>query len=225
MRNVVAALNSSIQFNKNNFWIDPINQNQYFVGVQYREKDIKSVETMLDIPMTGPKQPAPVPLQNLATIDRTTVPTEVTHSNIQPTIDLTMGVAGRDLGHVADDVTRVLDEFGKPARRARPGSPTTPTTGESRRLPARRSSSAASTADAGDLPRARLRAGPGAVLMYFLMVALDRSCVVPLTVMLTVPFGLVGVLADALRHRARRSTCSRCWGSSSSSGSRWPTRC
>src|SRR5262249_10187048 len=43
MRNVVAALNSSIQFNKNNFWIDPKNKNQYYVGVQYRERDIRSV--------------------------------------------------------------------------------------------------------------------------------------------------------------------------------------
>ena len=37
MRNVVAAFNSSIQFNKRNFWIDPVGGNQYFVGVQYPE--------------------------------------------------------------------------------------------------------------------------------------------------------------------------------------------
>jgi hypothetical protein len=36
----------------------------------------------------------------------------VTHTNIQPTIDLTMGVYGRDLGHVADDVAAVISEFG-----------------------------------------------------------------------------------------------------------------
>ena len=43
MRNVVAAFNSSIQFNKHNFWIDPKSKNQYFVGVQYYESDIKSI--------------------------------------------------------------------------------------------------------------------------------------------------------------------------------------
>ena len=37
MRNVVAAFNSSIQFNKQNFWIDPVSHNQYYVGVQYPE--------------------------------------------------------------------------------------------------------------------------------------------------------------------------------------------
>ena len=44
MRNVVAALNSSITFNKKNFWIDPKSHNQYFVGVAYPEKDITSLE-------------------------------------------------------------------------------------------------------------------------------------------------------------------------------------
>ena len=53
MKNVVAAFNSSIQFNKKNFWIDPVGGNQYFVGVQYPEGDIKSLKTLLDIPITG----------------------------------------------------------------------------------------------------------------------------------------------------------------------------
>jgi Cu/Ag efflux pump CusA len=33
MRNVIAACNSSIAFNKRNFWIDPVSRNQYYVGV------------------------------------------------------------------------------------------------------------------------------------------------------------------------------------------------
>ena len=49
MRNVVAAFNSSIQFNKKNFWIDPIGGNQYFVGVQYHEEDIQSIDTVLAV--------------------------------------------------------------------------------------------------------------------------------------------------------------------------------
>ena len=57
MENVIAALNSSIQFNKKNFWIDPKSHNQYFVGVQYPENEMKSLETVLDVSITGPKQP------------------------------------------------------------------------------------------------------------------------------------------------------------------------
>ncbi len=74
MQNVVASLNSSISFNKQNFWIDPKSHNQYFVGVQYPEKDITSIETMLDIPITGSLKAAPVPLRTLATITRTDGP-------------------------------------------------------------------------------------------------------------------------------------------------------
>ena len=76
MRNAVAALNSSIQFNKNNFWIDPVNKNQYYVGVQYPEKDITSIDTLLNVPVTGPKQTSPVPLRNIVSIERTNVPTD-----------------------------------------------------------------------------------------------------------------------------------------------------
>ena len=113
MKNVIAAFNSSIQFNKRNFWIDPVTHNQYFVGVQYPEQDIKSIQTLLDIPITSPVQNRPIPLKNIVSLKRATVPAEVTHSNLQPTIDLTMGVSGRDLGHVSDDVTRVINKFGK----------------------------------------------------------------------------------------------------------------
>src|SRR5438128_11445284 len=47
MKNLVAALNSSIQFNKRNFWIDTITHNQYFVGVQYPVESIESIDTYM----------------------------------------------------------------------------------------------------------------------------------------------------------------------------------
>ncbi len=53
MRNLVASLNSSVQFNKRNFWIDPVKHNQYYVGVQYPPDDIKSLETLKDIQITS----------------------------------------------------------------------------------------------------------------------------------------------------------------------------
>ncbi len=117
MKNVVAALNSSIQFNKKNFWIDPVSKMQYFVGVQYPEEDIKDIETLLDIPVTSPVQGHPVPLRTLVRKPvRAEVPAEVTHTNLASTIDLTMGVYGRDLGHVASEVYAIVNNFGVPAR-------------------------------------------------------------------------------------------------------------
>src|SRR5205085_12649698 len=94
MKNLVAALNSSIQFHKKNFWIDPISNNQYYVGVSYPEADIQSVDTILDIPITGVGQKRAVPLGNLATLRKTNVAAEVTHTNLQATIDVTLGVQG-----------------------------------------------------------------------------------------------------------------------------------
>jgi multidrug efflux pump subunit AcrB len=195
MRNVVAAFNSSIQFNKKNFWIDPKSHNQYFVGVSYPEQDIKSIETLLDIPVTSPKQPLPVPLRNVASLTRTTVPTEVNHYNIQPTIDLNLGVYGRDLGHIADDVAAVVERFG---RRNDDGElvPFDPTI-SSMQEPMNGSTIVLS----GEYERMRTTfrdLGFGlvgaALLIYFLMVALFKSWVTPLVILFAVPIGLIGVI-------------------------------
>ena len=70
MKNLVAALNSSIQFNKKNFWIDPVSHNQYYVGVQYPEEEIESIDTILDVPITSPTQKKSIPLRNMATVRR-----------------------------------------------------------------------------------------------------------------------------------------------------------
>ncbi len=198
MRNVISSLNSSIQFNKKNFWIDPVSRNQYFVGVQYPETDITSIDSILNIPITGPLSNQPVPLRTVATLTRSTVPTEVTHVNIQASIDLTMGVSGRDLGHVSDDVNKAIEEFGE---RQADGTwiPYDPSPRDSNAKPTLLKGSRIVLS--GEYARMQTTfhdLGIGlvlaALLMYFLMVALDKSYVVPLTVMLTVPISLAGVL-------------------------------
>ncbi len=196
MKNVVAALNSSITFHKKNFWIDPVSKNQYFVGVQYFEEDIDSIQTLMDVPITSPRQERPIPLRNIATLRRGTVPTEITHNNLQATMDLTLGVQGRDLGHVADDVARVIGEFGK----AQPdGSwlPFDPSEGASRRDPMK----GAMIELSGEYARMQQTfrdLGIGLILavllIYFLMAGLVRSYVVPLCVILVVPLVMTGVL-------------------------------
>ncbi len=196
MKNVVAALNSSIQFHKRNFWIDPVSRNQYFVGIQYFEEDIDSVQTLLDIPITSSVQKQPIPLRNIATIRRGTVPTEITHNNLQATMDLTLSVQDRDLGHVADDVAAVLDSLGKvqPEGTWIPYDPAS-------EGPNRETIKGATIELTGEYAKMQdtfrslgFGLALAAVLMYFLMAALDKSYIVPLTVMLTVPLCLVGVL-------------------------------
>ena len=213
IQNVVAALNSSIQFNKKNFWIDPVSHNQYFVGVQYPEADIRSIETLLNIPITSPTQTQSVPLRNVASIRRTQVPAEVNHTTLQPTIDLTMGVSGRDLGHVAQDVARVIDKFGQPKAHG----VWEPYEVDNLGKPILKKAATAPSNKAGSSKYESLPGGKlelvgeysrmqdtfrnlsvglvlAVLLMYFLMVALDKSWIVPFTVIFTVPLCLAGVV-------------------------------
>jgi multidrug efflux pump subunit AcrB len=164
------------------------------VGVQYPEGDIKSIQTLLDIPITSPKQHKSIPLANLVTLERREVPTEVTHTNIQPTIDLTMSTYGRDLGHVSDDVAKVINEFGQ----RQPDGTWLPYDPSSN---AKRPMQGSKIVLSGEYARMQdtfYNLGFGLIgaslLMYFLMVGLDKSWVVPLTVMLVVPLCLIGIL-------------------------------
>ncbi|HVX09933.1 MAG TPA: efflux RND transporter permease subunit [Pirellulales bacterium] len=196
MKNVVAALNSSIQFNKKNFWIDPVSKNQYFVGVQYFEEDIDSIDTLLDVPITAPGQHDPIPLRNIAVLRPDTVPTEITHNNLQSTVDITMAVEARDLGHVADDVARLIDEFGVPQGRATwapydPGN-------AAERAPIK----GATIELSGEYSRMQETFRTLAIglvlatfLIYALMAALFKSYVTPLVILFAVPIGLVGVVS------------------------------
>jgi multidrug efflux pump subunit AcrB len=195
MRNLVAALNSSIQFNKKNFWIDPQSHNQYYVGVQYPEDDILSVETVLDVPITSPSQKKSIPLRNVATVHRAKVPAEITHTNLQPTIDLTMGIQGRDLGHVADDVTVVIDKFGVAKERGT-WLPFDPGATDGKLLTGSKIVMSGEYSRMQDTFR---NLGFGlllaSLLVYFLMVALFKSWMTPLVIISAVPIGLIGVVA------------------------------
>lgn len=196
MRNVVAALNSSIQFNKKNFWIDPISHNQYYVGVQYPEDDIKSIDTLLDIPLTSPVQKQPITLRNIVKLPlrRGDVPAEITHTNLQATIDLTMGVSGRDLGHVADEITALLAKFGKPSG-ANTWLPFDPSSSDHKVLDGSKISLSGEYSRMQDTFK---NLGIGLILatllIYFLLVALFKSYVTPVVILFAVPIGLIGVI-------------------------------
>jgi multidrug efflux pump subunit AcrB len=194
MRNVVSAFNSSVQFNKRNFWIDPVSHNQYYVGVQYREGDIKDLETLLDIPITSSAQKKSVPLRNIATLNRTKVPSEVVHTNLQPTMNLTMGVHGRDLGSVADDVSRVVAEFGM-EREDGGWTPYDPDHhGEVPLEGSKITLSGEYQKMQSTFRNQAIGMVAAVILIYFLMVALFRSYVTPLVILSAVPVGTVGVV-------------------------------
>jgi multidrug efflux pump subunit AcrB len=194
MRNVVASLNSSVQFNKHNFWIDPKSHNQYYVGVQYPEKRITSLETLKDISITSPAQQKSVPLRNLLEkLEYVEVPAEVTHSDLQPTMDLTMGVHGRDLGHVAEDVNKVIAKYGK-ARKDGGWTPFDPDETDKPMEGAKIVISGEYQKMQQTFRNQAIGMVLAVVLIYFLMVALFKSYIMPLVVMSAVPVGVTGVV-------------------------------
>jgi multidrug efflux pump subunit AcrB len=127
-------------------------------------------------------------------LPRVEVPAEINHTNLQATMDLTMGVHSRDIGHVAEDVSRVVARFGK----ERPDGGWSPFDPED---PAQKVMEGARIVVVGEYQKMRqtfrfqaLGMAGAVLLIYFLMVALFRSYLTPLVVLSAVPVGLVGVI-------------------------------
>src|SRR5713101_4834168 len=178
VKNVVTALNSSINFAPS-FWIDEKNGNHYFIGAQYRENDIQSINTVLDIPVTGKKQPIPVALRTVAKFSRGTAYSEINHLNITRVTDIFVNVRGRDVGAVAADIGRYIDKI-KNDRTIVPEGYSVYMRGEVQSMQASFKSLGFSFVLA-------------VVLVYLVMIVEFCSFLDPFIVMFAVPLGLIGV--------------------------------
>jgi len=201
VKNMVTSLNSSINFDPA-FWIDPHNGNHYFLGAQYPEQKIESLNTLKDIPLTASDGAslAPFPsrgvppgrpngsnrdrlslLRNVASFERTTAPTEVNHVNISRVIDVYANVAGRDVASVASDIEDKLGEL----RSDLPAGYSVRMRGEVESM----KSSFRSLWFALAL---------AAILIYLVMAAQFQSFLDPFIIMAAVPLALVGVVGALL---------------------------
>lgn len=174
VKNVVTTLNSSVNFDPA-FWIDESNGNHYFIGAQYRESDIESIETLKDVPINSPAQAQPILLRNIATFKRATAPAEVNHLNITRVVDVYANVEGRDIGSVAADIEQRIKQVEAPE-------------GYFVRM---RGEVQSMRQSFGGLGFGLIMA---VGLVYLVMVVQFKSFLDPLIVMFAVPLGLVGVL-------------------------------
>jgi multidrug efflux pump subunit AcrB len=114
--NINISLGSSEQVAPN-FWTDPTSGIPYYLAVQTPEPDVSSINDLNNTPVSAslPATGSPIPglLSNVATLKRTSVPTNANEANIQPTYDVYASVQDRDLGSVADDINRVVAELQK----------------------------------------------------------------------------------------------------------------
>ncbi|HKT51286.1 MAG TPA: efflux RND transporter permease subunit [Candidatus Angelobacter sp.] len=111
-QNLLVSLSGSFQTSPT-FWLNPENGVTYNVAVQTPEYKLDSLQSLMNTPVDAPGAPAQQVLANLATVSPTVTPALVSHYNIQPVVDVYASVQGRDLGGVARDTRRIVDEFEK----------------------------------------------------------------------------------------------------------------
>ena len=110
-QNVLLTLSGSSQ-TQPAFWLNPGNGVVYGIAVQSPQYRIDSVDALMNTPVHAPGKPdAPQQLSNLAQISPETQQAVVSHYNITPVVDLYVSVDGRDLGAVAGDVERLVEQL------------------------------------------------------------------------------------------------------------------
>jgi multidrug efflux pump subunit AcrB len=109
--NMLLSLSGSGQTSPN-YWLDPKNGVNYSVAVQSPQRDVNTLEALGNTTVNAVGAPTEL-LQNVATMSRGLSPQNITHYNVQPTFDVYVNVAGRDLGGVTSDVQSILDKIQK----------------------------------------------------------------------------------------------------------------
>jgi multidrug efflux pump subunit AcrB len=109
-RTMLVSLSSSGQ-NAPNFWLNYKNGVNYQVAVQTPQYKMDTLQDLWNTPVVGQNLPRPELLGNLASVERRESPVIVNHYNVQPVFDVLANVQGRDLGGVAGQVNKVVDEF------------------------------------------------------------------------------------------------------------------
>jgi multidrug efflux pump subunit AcrB len=114
--NLNVSLSSSEQVSPN-FWTDPASGIPYYIAVQTPEPKVASLNDLANTPVSGTVTPggAVIPglLSNVATLKRSTVPTNSNQTNVQPIYNVYAGVQGRDLGSVAAEINKVVVDLQK----------------------------------------------------------------------------------------------------------------
>ena len=109
--NLLISLSGSSQTTPT-FWLDPKTGVSYNIATQTPQYRIDSLQDLQNVPVTNGVA-RPQILAGLGTFTRGAEMAVVSHYNIQPVIDIYGSVEGRDLGGVAGDISKILDEARK----------------------------------------------------------------------------------------------------------------
>jgi len=117
-QNLLVSLSSSFQTSPA-FWLDPKNGVQYQVAVQTPQYRVDTYQALQNTPVTASVTGVtPQILGNLVQTSTVARAAEISHYNVQPMINVYISVDGRDLGAVADEVTKRVNGIQKELPRA-----------------------------------------------------------------------------------------------------------
>jgi CzcA family heavy metal efflux pump len=94
-----------------NFWLNPQNGVSYSISVQTPQYMIDSAADIYRTPIRTTKGAQAQLLSNVATIHDTATPVVVSHYNVQRVFDVYANTQNRDLGGVAQQVQKIVDEM------------------------------------------------------------------------------------------------------------------
>jgi multidrug efflux pump subunit AcrB len=92
------------------YWLNPKNGVSYPIVIQTPQYRLDSLEALKNVPLTGSKPNNPELLGGLSDIRRQDTDAVVSHYAIQPVFDIYATTQDRDLGAVAGDIQKVLDD-------------------------------------------------------------------------------------------------------------------
>lgn len=177
LMSLVQALNSA------NLILPAGSMNVGDTTAQYAERDIRSLDTLLDIPVRistqGARRGNNVLLRNIATITETRQPAEADHYNIQRVVDVLISPRTEDLGGIQAALQQAVTKLALP---------------NDVKVTFRGAVSA--------MQESFANFGVGlmmaVLLLYLVMVAQFRSFIDPVIVLFAAPAGLIGVVATLL---------------------------
>jgi multidrug efflux pump subunit AcrB len=191
---------SSSSLTAPNFWVNPKNNVNYIVAVQTPITRINSLSDVMTMPLTLPASTTPTPiaqprdlytgtspaptalapvsplLGSVAAARLTTDRSVITHETVQPVLDVQCSVEGRDLGAVAKEVERAIENLGE-----LPKGVNVRVMGQSQTM----------YRAFGRLALGMLVA---VALVYLILVVLYQSWIDPFLIMLAIPGAFSGIL-------------------------------
>ena len=109
-QNLLVSLSGSFQTSPT-FWLNPSNGVSYSVATQTPQYRMNSLQDLENIPVTtGAANSRPAIFANLATVQRGVGNAVISHYDIQPVVDVFGSVQGRDLGGVAKEIYKIIND-------------------------------------------------------------------------------------------------------------------